>query len=72
MLLTVCASAASMTACGVWVCSYELPILTTTITHRVVYAETAAAGESVFERDPRGPAAAEIDSLATDLEDLAS
>ena len=51
---------------------YELAVLRTAITQRVVYAEAAAAGESVFERDPGGPAAAEIDSLTTDLEDLAS
>ena len=44
----------------------------TAITQRVIYAEAAAAGESVFERDPRGPAATEIDSLTTDLEELAS
>ena len=52
--------------------AYELPVLASAITQRVVYAEAAAAGESVFERDPGGPAAAEIDSLTTDLEDLAS
>ena len=51
---------------------YELAVLPTAITQRVVYAEAAAAGQSVFERDPRGPAAAEIDSLTTDLEELAS
>ena len=51
---------------------YELPVLATAITQRVVYAEAAVAGESVFERDPGGPAEAEIDSLRTDLEELAS
>ena len=47
---------------------YDLPVLATAITQRVIFAEAAAAGESVFERDPGGPAAAEIDSLTTDLE----
>ena len=51
---------------------YELPVLATAITQRVIYAEAAVAGESVFERDPGGPAEAEIDSLRTDLEELAS
>ena len=51
---------------------YDLAVLPTAITQRVIFAETAAAGESVLERDPGGPAAAEIDSLTTDLEDLAS
>ena len=49
---------------------YDLPVLATAITQRVIFAESAAAGESVCERDPGGPAAAEIDSLTTDLEDL--
>ena len=50
---------------------YELAVLPTAITQRVIFAEAAAAGESVFERDSRGPAAAEIDSLTTDLEEVA-
>ena len=50
---------------------YDLPVLATAITQRVIYAEASAAGESVFDRDPGGPAAAEIDSLTHDLEELA-
>ena len=49
---------------------YDLQVLATAITQRVIFAESAAAGESVFERDPGGPAAAEIESLTTDLEEL--
>ena len=50
--------------------TYELQTLEATVTQRVVFAEAVAAGESIFERDPRGPAAAEIDSLTSEAMDL--
>ena len=50
--------------------AYELQILEATVTQRVVFAEAVAAGESVFEHDPRGPAAAEIDSLTSEAMEL--
>ena len=50
--------------------AYKLQTLQAAVTQRVVFAEAVAAGESVFERDPRGPAAAEIDSLTSETMDL--
>ena len=50
---------------------YDLPVLATAITQRVIYAEAPSVGESVFDRDSGGPAAAEIDSLTHDLEEPA-
>ena len=50
--------------------TYALPTLTATVAQRVVFAEAATAGESVQERDPSGPAAAEIDALTTEITEL--
>lgn len=47
--------------------SYPVPVLATTVTQRVIYAEAAAQGKAVFEIDPTGPAAAEIAALVTEL-----
>lgn len=46
---------------------YELPILNSRITQRVLYPVTAAAGTTVLEAEPEGDAAAEIRSLAKEI-----
>lgn len=46
---------------------YALPVATTAITQRVVFAESAASGLSVLELAPQGPAASEINALATEI-----
>ncbi|WP_075881863.1 ParA family partition ATPase [Vreelandella massiliensis] len=46
---------------------YELPVLESRITQRVIYPTTAATGTSVFEEDPNGPAAAEINALMDEM-----
>lgn len=47
---------------------YELPILNSRITQRVLYPVTAAAGTTVLEAEPDSDAAAEIRSLAKEIE----
>ena len=46
---------------------YPFPVAKTTVSQRVVFAESAAAGLSVLEHAPRGPASKEIESLAKEL-----
>lgn len=46
---------------------YELPVLNTRITQRVIYPETAAAGTTVMEQKPAGDAAAEMSALAAEV-----
>jgi chromosome partitioning protein len=43
---------------------YDLPVLETALCQRVVYAESAAQGQTVLEADPNGRAALEIRALA--------
>ena len=50
---------------------YEMPILTSTVTQRVIYAEAAAQGKAVFEIDTAGPAAAEIAALVAEILEFA-
>jgi len=47
--------------------SYPIPVLTASITQRVVFAEAAAQGKSVFEIDAVGLAAREIDAVKNEL-----
>jgi chromosome partitioning protein len=47
--------------------AYELPTLTSTVTQRVVFAEAAAQGKAVFEIDPDGQAAQEIEAVKNEL-----
>ena len=51
--------------------AYEMPILTSTVTQRVIYAEAAAQGKAVFEIDTAGPAAAEIAALVAEILEFA-
>ena len=46
---------------------YDLPVLGTRITQRVIYPTTAAAGTTVLDSDPAGDAAAEVRALSTEL-----
>lgn len=50
------------------VARYELPVLTASISQRVVFAEAAAQGVGVFEIDAKGAAAQEIDALVTEVQ----
>ena len=46
---------------------YDLPVLETRITQRVIYPSTAAAGTTVLDSDPAGDAAAEVRALSIEL-----
>lgn len=49
---------------------YELPVLSTRITQRVIYPSTAAAGTTVLDADPEGDAAAEIWALINEIKQM--
>jgi chromosome partitioning protein len=49
---------------------YGLPVLTSRITQRVIYPTSAATGQTVFEREPGGEAAHEIQALIAELKQL--
>lgn len=51
--------------------AYPIPVLTSAVTQRVIYAEAAAQGKAVFEIDPHGPATAEIAALVAELMEYA-
>jgi len=44
-----------------------LPVLSATLTQRVIYAESAARGLSVIEAEPDGTAARELEALAAEV-----
>jgi chromosome partitioning protein len=46
---------------------YSIPILKTVISQRVAFAESAAAGETVLDTDPKGAAAKEILALTKEI-----
>ena len=46
---------------------FEIPVLNSSLVQRVGYAESAASGLSVTERDPKSQAAAEIRSLVDEI-----
>ena len=46
---------------------FDVPVLEATVTQRVVFAECAAQGLSVFEVDPDGQAAREIEAMGKEL-----
>jgi len=46
---------------------FELPVLVSAIAQRVIFAEAAAVGKTVFDLDPNGIAAREIRVLAEEL-----
>ena len=47
--------------------NYSIPTMTAAVTQRVIYAEAVAQGRAVYELDPNGPAAAEIEAVITEL-----
>lgn len=49
---------------------YELPVLSTSVTQRVVFAEAAARGMAVHEVDSKGAAPAEIEAMTKELLEL--
>lgn len=49
---------------------YAVPVLTASITQRVVFAEAAAQGRAVHEIDRDGPAAAEIEAVRAELAEV--
>lgn len=46
---------------------YPFPTLVSSVTQRVTFAESAAAGKSVHEVDPAGPAAREINAITAEI-----
>ena len=46
---------------------YALPVLASSVTQRVLFAEAAAQGKAVFELDKNGQAAAEVDAVRAEL-----
>ncbi|MBE0401355.1 MULTISPECIES: ParA family partition ATPase [Halomonadaceae] len=48
---------------------YELPVLESRVTQRVIYPTTAATGTTVFDQDPDGPASTEINALMNELKE---
>lgn len=46
------------------------PVMSSEVAQRVIFAETAATGETVGERDPKGAAAREINAFVTELEGM--
>lgn len=51
--------------------AYPVPVLTASITQRIVFAEAAAQGKAVFEIDADGPATNEIEALMAELKEFA-
>ena len=47
--------------------AYTVPTLAAAVTQRVIFAEAFAQGRAVYELDPNGPAAAEIEAVITEL-----
>lgn len=50
--------------------AYDVPVLVSTLAQRVVFAEAAASGLAVWEVDPAGRAAQEIEALVYELKEL--
>lgn len=50
---------------------YPIPVLKSTVCSRVIFAESAASGQTVFELAPRHAAAKEIQQLVKEIEALA-
>ncbi|HMU20832.1 MAG: AAA family ATPase [Novosphingobium sp.] len=48
------------------------PVLTAEVAQRVIFAETAATGETVSEREPNGQAAREVAAFVAELERMAA
>lgn len=48
------------------------PVLSAEITQRVIFAESAAVGATVAEREPKSPAAAEVRAFVSEVERMAA
>ena len=46
---------------------YEIPVLRSSVSQRVAFAESAATGQTVLETKPKGQAAKEIKALIDEL-----
>lgn len=46
---------------------YSIPVFTSAVCQRVAFAESMAAGSTVLELDPKGPAAAEVNAVTDEL-----
>lgn len=46
---------------------FDVPVMTATVSQRVVFAETAAQGVTVFETAPRSAAAKELETMVKEL-----
>jgi chromosome partitioning protein len=46
---------------------YPIPVFTSAVCQRVVFAESMATGSTVLEMDPNGPAAVEINAITDEL-----
>jgi chromosome partitioning protein len=51
--------------------AYSVPVFGASVTQRVVFAEAATQGKSVFEIDKEGHAAVEIKAVASELMEFA-
>jgi chromosome partitioning protein len=51
--------------------AYSMPVLAAQVTQRVIFAEAAAQGKSVYEIDEAGPAATEIEAVVTETMETA-
>ena len=51
--------------------NHAVPTLAATITQRVIFAEAVASGRAVYELEPDGPAATEIEAVTSELLELA-
>jgi chromosome partitioning protein len=49
---------------------FELPVMKSSICQRVLFAESAASGQTVFELEPKGAAAREVNALMKELLEL--
>lgn len=47
--------------------AYPVPVLHATVTQRVIFAEAAGQGKSVFEVDPEGAASKEVNAVKNEL-----
>lgn len=47
--------------------SYDIPVLSASVSQRVVFAESAGQGSTVMETDPTGQAAQEINALTEEI-----
>ncbi|WP_142416978.1 ParA family partition ATPase [Bartonella massiliensis] len=50
---------------------YHVPVLSSSVAQRVIFAEAAAQGKAVYEVDKQGPATAEIEAVAAEIKELA-